>query len=433
MSAPTLSPTHTATIATTLLRFSTAGSVDDGKSTLIGRLLLDTGNVARDQLEALEQSSRKRGHGYVDLALLTDGLKAERDQGITIDVAYRYFTTPRRKFILADTPGHEEYTRNMVTGASNAQVSLILVDARQGILPQTARHYGIASLLGHRHVVFCINKMDLVDWDAQRYHELVAQLEAKALTFAAPGQTRHYIPIAALHGDNVVNPSAHTPWYTGQPLLALLEGLDAEAPAESLPARFPVQWVIRPQSAEYADYRGYAGRVSSGQLRVGDRLRVLPSGQESTLTAIYSYTEQLSVAPAGRSVTLLLADDVDISRGDTLVPVAQAPEPTRTFSARLCWMDKKPLQPGTMLLLQHGSQRVKAKVQALPERLNIELLAYEAHQGPAQMNDIVTAQLHTASPLALDAFVDNPAGGSFILIDDSTRNTVAAGMVHQLG
>ncbi|WBA43523.1 sulfate adenylyltransferase subunit 1 [Hymenobacter canadensis] len=407
-----------------LLRFITCGSVDDGKSTLIGRLLYDSESVSLDVLAALEK--RQASNGTVDLALLTDGLRAEREQGITIDVAYKYFTTPRRKFIITDAPGHVQYTRNMVTGASNADLAIVLVDARQGVIEQTRRHTLIAALLGIRHFVLAVNKMDLVNYDEAVFDRIATDYAELTNHFNLPAATA--IPLSALQGDNVVKPSQHLPWYTGPSLLAHLESVPGAVETKFAP-RFQVQYVIRPQTPELPDYRGYAGQVLSGEYRRGQRVRVYPSGLESEIEAIEVNQQEVEVAHAPQPVVIRLRDDVDVSRGDALVPAGpQAPTLTRELEATLCWMSEQPLWPGRKLLVQHHSTLTKAAVSAILYKVNVHTFAKAAAE-QAQLNDIVRIRLKTALPLALDLYQENRATGSFILVDELTGDTLAAGLV----
>ncbi|MBU7600484.1 50S ribosome-binding GTPase [Streptomyces sp. P38-E01] len=416
----------TATAATALLRFATAGSVDDGKSTLVGRLLHDSKSVLSDQLEAVEHASRNRGQETPDLALLTDGLRAEREQGITIDVAYRYFATPRRRFILADTPGHVQYTRNMVTGASTAELAIILVDARHGVVEQTRRHAAVAALLRVPHVVLAVNKMDLVDYAEPDFADIAREFTRYAAELGVPEVTA--IPISALAGDNVVTASARMPWYGGPTVLEHLETVPVgHDPSEDV-ARFPVQYVIRPQTAELPDYRGYAGQIASGILRVGQRVAVLPSGRASTVEAIDALGEQVDVAWAPQSVTLRLTDDLDISRGDLLVPVDDRPEPSQDLTATVCHLHDRPLRPGARVLLKHTTRTVKAIVRELPSRLTLDDLSQHPEPGELVANEIGRVVLRTAEPLALDAYATSRRTGSFLLIDPADGTTLTAGM-----
>ena len=414
-----------------LLRFITAGSVDDGKSTLIGRLLFDSKGIFEDQLTAIERASTRRGRAEADLSLLTDGLQAEREQGITIDVAYRYFSTPRRKFIIADSPGHEQYTRNMVTAASTAQVAVILLDARNGILTQTRRHTYIASLLGVRHVVFAVNKMDLVDYAQAAFVALREELAA----FAAKAGIAHawYVPLSALHGDNVVEPGSRMPWHEGPTLLQLLEDIDAQRDLAVLPFRFPVQGVLRPTGADidrrWLDFRGYAGRIESGTIAVGDRVTVLPSGATTSIRAIHTLDGDLPDATAPQSVTLLLADPVDVSRGDLIVRTGETPALSAGLSATVCWLGEAALDPSRKYLLKHGTRTVKVMVEQIEHRIDIHSLESTPANGTLAANDIGRVRLMLHKPLAFDAYRTNRSTGSFILIDETTNNTVAAGMI----
>lgn len=411
-----------------LLRFITCGSVDDGKSTLIGRLLYDSDAVSLDVLAALEAQNRTSAAGTVDLALLTDGLRAEREQGITIDVAHKYFTTARRKFIITDTPGHVQYTRNMVTGASNADLAIVLVDARQGVVEQTRRHSIVAALLGIRHFVLAVNKIDLVDYSEQVFRDIVADYAAVAAQLGIRQLTS--IPLSALNGDNVVRSSANLPWYQGPNLLEHLETVDVAREASTDLGRFQVQYVIRPQTAELPDYRGYAGRIQSGVYRAGERVLVLPAGLETTLEAIEINEQAVPVAMAPQAVVLRLADDVDVSRGDTIVPLTQAPEPTRELEATLCWMEDRPLRPGRKLLVQHHAAKTKAVVQAIVSKTDIQSFTpQEADE--ARLNDIVRVRLKTAAPLAADTYRQNRTTGAFVLLDEQTGATLAAGLIEQ--
>ena len=417
-----------------LLRFSTAGSVDDGKSTLIGRLLYDSKSIFEDQLEAVETASKSRGNEEVNLALLTDGLRAEREQGITIDVAYRYFATPKRKFIIADTPGHIQYTRNMVTGASTADLSIILVDARHGVLEQTVRHSYISSLLGIPHIVVAINKMDLVDFSEAVFNRIVADYKKMAQTLHI--QNINFIPISAKNGDNVVNRSEHMPWYTGSPLLEYLEKVPVNKSASNVETdvqrafRFPVQYVIRPISSRFPDFRGYAGRVASGIIRVGDRIKVLSSGLESVVSHITQTADELSEATPPQSITLQLADDIDISRGDILVKTNE-PQPDQEQDLRLdvCWFNEQPLLPRTKYIVRQTTSETLAVVRTINYRRNINTLEKEPGVSQIKMNDIAEITIHTAQPLVFDDYRLNHITGSVIFIDPDTNETVGAGMI----
>jgi sulfate adenylyltransferase large subunit len=409
-----------------LLRIATAGSVDDGKSTLIGRLLHDSKSILEDQLEHVQQTSERRGDGYLNLALLTDGLRAEREQGITIDVAYRYFQTPRRKFIIADTPGHEQYTRNMVTGASTADLSIVLIDARKGVSEQTRRHAFISSLLRIPHVVVCVNKMDLVGYSEDTFYAILEELSDWAARLQIPDMT--FIPISALHGDNVVDRSPAMQWYGGAPLLYHLEHV-VIAPDRNLnDVRFPVQWVIRPMSDEHHDYRGYAGQMAGGVLRPGSEVVVLPGGQRTTVAGIDSYSGELEVAFPTMSVALRLADEVDISRGDMVVEAEDQPVSARELEAMVCWMSDQPMQPRGRYTIKHTTRTARAIVDELEHRVDINTLEHV----PAQqlgLNEIGRVRLRCSSPLVVDPYARNRTTGSFILIDESTNDTVGAGMV----
>lgn len=410
-----------------LLRFTTAGSVDDGKSTLIGRLLYDTKQIFEDQMEAVTAASAKRGSGEVDLSLLTDGLRAEREQGITIDVAYRYFATPKRKFIIADTPGHIQYTRNMVTGASTANLAIILVDARKGILEQTCRHSFIASLLGIPHVVFCINKMDLVDYSEEVFTKLQRDLE----DFSSKLEVRdiRYIPISALKGDNVVDRSERMPWYQGPTLMYLLENIHIAGDLNHIDRRFPVQTVIRPMTTEHHDFRGFAGRVQGGIFRKGDAVQVLPSGFQSIIKSIHLGERELEEAFAPQSVVITLADEIDISRGDMIVSPNNVPETSQDVEVMLCWFNERPLQPGGKYAVKHTSRDARAMVKEVKYKMDINTLHKAEGDNTIKMNDIGRVQLRTTVPLHFDKYARNRYTGSIILIDEGTNETVAAGMI----
>ncbi|MFF7023514.1 sulfate adenylyltransferase subunit 1 [Streptomyces klenkii] len=416
----------TTAAATSLLRFATAGSVDDGKSTLVGRLLHDSKSVLTDQLEAVEHASRSRGASAPDLALLTDGLRAEREQGITIDVAYRYFATPRRRFILADTPGHVQYTRNMVTGASTAQAAVVLVDARNGVVEQTRRHAAVAALLRVPHLILAVNKMDLAGYAESVFAPIAAEFAAYAGSLGVPEVTA--IPVSALAGDNVVTPSPHMDWYGGPTVLEHLETVPVVTDPASEPARFPVQYVIRPRTATHPDYRGYAGQIASGVLRVGEQVTVLPSGRTSTITGIDALGSSVDVAWAPQSVTVRLADDLDISRGDLIAPAASAPATTRDVEATVCHVADRPLRVGDRVLLKHTTRTVKALVKAVPSRLTLDDLSQHPEPGRLAANDIGRVVLRTAEPLALDPYAGSRRTGSFLLIDPADGTTLTAGM-----
>lgn len=412
-----------------LLRFITAGSVDDGKSTLIGRLLYDSKNILVDQLEALEKQTRNKENGSIDLALLTDGLRAEREQGITIDVAYRYFSTPKRKFIIADAPGHVQYTRNMITGASNANLIIILIDARQGVVEQTRRHSIIASLLKIPHVVVAINKMDLVEYSQDVYNNIVIDYSEVAKQLGLEDIT--YIPISALKGDNIVDRSANTPWYDGKILLDFLESVEINHDINLTDPRFQVQLVIRPQTEELHDYRGYAGKVISGVYKKGDKVRVLPAGIESTISKLEIAGEEVEEVFAPQSAVIHLADDIDVSRGDTIVRNDNLPQVNNQLDVLLCWMDDKPLQPGNKYYLQHNSRLVRAIIQQVEYKLDVNSLQHLPVEGVVKLNEVVKATIKTASPLVYDAYDKISANGSGILVDETSNSTVAAVLLQQ--
>ena len=414
-----------------LLRFATAGSVDDGKSTLIGRLLFDSKAIFEDQLESVERTSRDRGDAYTDLALLTDGLRAEREQGITIDVAYRYFATPRRKFIIADTPGHIQYTRNMVTGASTADLALVLVDARKGVLEQSRRHAFLASLLGIPHLVVCVNKMDLVDWSQDRYDEIKAEFRSFAMKLDVHDLT--FVPISALHGDNVVERSANMPWYEGPSLLHQLEEVHIASDRNLIDARFPVQYVIRPQdqtSHELHDYRGYAGQVAGGVFKPGDEVVVLPSGLTTTVASIDTAHGPVDEAFAPMSVTIRLADDVDVSRGDMIARVRNKPHVGQDIEAMVCWLTaESSLRAGAKLAIKHTTRWGRTMVKDLQYRLDVNTLHRDETAGELELNEIGRVRLRTTVPLFFDEYRRNRDTGSFILVDEGTNNTVGAGII----
>ncbi|WP_405551854.1 sulfate adenylyltransferase subunit 1 [Streptomyces sp. NBC_01171] len=418
--------TSLSTTATDTLRFATAGSVDDGKSTLVGRLLHDSKSVLADQLEAVEHASRARGQQSTDLALLTDGLRAEREQGITIDVAHRYFATPRRRFILADTPGHEQYTRNMVTGASTAELTVILVDARNGVVEQTRRHAAIAALLRVPHVVLAVNKMDLVGYSEEVFAAITDEFARYAAKLGVAELTA--IPVSALTGDNVVEPSAHMDWYGGPTVLDHLENVPTADSPDGAPSRFPVQYVTRPQTPELPDYRGYAGQMASGTLYVGQPVSVLPSGRTSTITGIDVLGRRADRAFAPQSVTVSLADDVDVSRGDLIAPTADLPPLTREVTATVCHVADQPLVPGRRVLLKHATRTVTAIVRDIPSRLTLDDLSPHADPGRLAANDIGRVVVRTAEPIALDGYAASRRTGSFLLIDPADGTTLSAGM-----
>jgi bifunctional enzyme CysN/CysC len=413
---------------TTLLRLATAGSVDDGKSTLIGRLLYDSKAVMEDQWASVERASEERGHDYTDLALVTDGLRAEREQGITIDVAYRYFATPKRKFIIADTPGHIQYTRNMVTGASTAQLVIVLVDARHGLLEQSRRHAFLASLLGIQHIVLAVNKMDLIDWDREKFEWIRDEFHAFAARLDV--QDVATIPISALNGDNVVTKSDNSPWYEGPALLSHLEEVYIAGDRNLVDVRFPVQYVIRPQTHEHRDHRSYAGTVASGVMRPGDEVVVLPIGKTTRITAIEGTNGPVEEAFPPMAVSVSLADDIDISRGDMIARTHNQPRVAQDFDATVCWMaDNSALEPGRDYLIKHTTRTTRARVTALEYRLDVNTLHRDKAATALQLNELGRISLRTQVPLLLDEYTRNASTGSFILIDPNTNGTVAAGMV----
>ena len=411
-----------------LLRFITAGSVDDGKSTLIGRLLYDSKTIFEDQLVSIEEASAQRGTDGADLSLLTDGLRAEREQGITIDVAYRYFATPKRKFIIADAPGHIQYTRNMVTGASTADLAIILVDARAGLLEQTFRHSFITHLLGIKHMVVCVNKMDLVDWSEDRYNEILEEFRNFSSRLDVPDI--RFIPISALKGDNVVDASDKMPWYEGPTLLHDLEHIHVAADRNLQDCRFPVQYVIRPQTDAHRDFRGYAGRVAGGVFKVGDEVLALPSGISSQVTSISIGEKSVDKAFPPQSVVMTLANDIDLSRGDMLVRENNQPESAQDLDVRICWLSDQPMRPGARFELRHTSREVKAVVKEVVHKLDINTLHRMEDDLTIGMNDIARVRIRTAAPVLVDDYRRNRSTGSFILVDPTTRLTVAAGVVY---
>ncbi|MDK2770690.1 MAG: GTP-binding protein [Flavobacterium sp.] len=410
-----------------LLRLATAGSVDDGKSTLIGRLLYDSKSIFEDQVAAIENTSKKRGYDGVDLALFTDGLRDEREQGITIDVAYRYFTTPKRKFIIADTPGHIQYTRNMVTGASTANVAIILIDARKGVIEQTKRHSYIASLLQIPHVIVCENKMDLVEYSEEVFNSIVSDYEGFSSKLLI--KDIRFIPISALDGDNVVNESQNMNWFKGSPLLDTLETMHISSDNNKIDARFAVQTVLRPQKDEFIDYRGYAGRILSGIYRKGDEVTVLPSGFTSKIKTIDFYKDSLEEAFAPMSVSITLEDDIDVSRGDMIVKSNNKPEQSQEFDAMICWLNGKSAQPRAKYSILHTSNEQKAMIKEVVYKVNINTYERIEDDQDLNMNDIGRIKIKTTRPLMIDSYRENRYTGSFILIDEGTNETVAAGMI----
>ncbi len=410
-----------------LLRFTTAGSVDDGKSTLIGRLLYDSKSIFEDQLESITATSVKKGHKGVDMALFTDGLKDEREQGITIDVAYRYFTTPKRKFIIADTPGHIQYTRNMVTGASTANAALILIDARHGVTEQTKRHSFLASLLNIPHLVVCINKMDLVDFSEEVFNKIIAQVEE----FSSKLLVRdiRFIPISALLGDNVVNRSTHMDWYQGGSLLNILETLHISSDLNKIDARFAVQTVLRPQRDEFVDYRGYAGRVASGIFRIGDEIVVLPSGFTSRIKSINTGEKEIDEAYAPMSIAISLEDDIDVSRGNMIAKTNNQPQPSQEFDLMLCWLHNNPAKPSAKYIIRHTTNEERAILKEVVYKIDISSLERNNEDKELSMNDIARVKIRCSNRLMIDSYRDNRITGSIILIDEATNETVAAGMI----
>jgi len=407
-----------------ILRFITAGSVDDGKSTLIGRLLYDSKSILADHLEAIEKSTKNKENGEIDLALLTDGLRAEREQGITIDVAYRYFSTDKRKFIIADAPGHVQYTRNMITGASNVDLAIVLIDARHGVVEQTRRHSIISSLLGIPHVVVAVNKIDLVNYSQDVYNNIVIEYSKLAQQLGIENVT--YFPLSALNGDNIVEKSLQTPWYEGEPLLEFLEEVEIKNAVNHTDSRFQVQFVIRPQTEALHDYRGYAGKITSGIYKKGDKVKVLPAGIETTIDKIEIAGKEVEEAFAPQSVTLLLTDDIDISRGDAIVKSTEAIEATNEAEVLFCWMGDKPLQNGNKYLLQHNNRSVRAVIKNLEYKIDVNSLEHIEDVQQVKLNEIVKASIKTAAPIVFDSYKKNRSNGAAILIDETSNATVAA-------
>lgn len=410
-----------------LLRFTTAGSVDDGKSTLIGRLLYDSKSIFEDQLQAIEMTSKKKGHETIDLALFTDGLRDEREQGITIDVAYRYFTTPKRKFIIADTPGHIQYTRNMVTGASTANVATILIDARHGVVEQTRRHAFIASLLQISHIIVCVNKMDLVSFSEEVFNSIVSDFEKISSKMLV--KDVQFIPMSALLGDNVVNRSENMTWYQGAPMLHTLETMHISSDINKVDARFPVQSVLRPQTKENRDYRGYAGRISSGVFRPGDEVTIMPSGFTSVIKSIHLFDQEIEEAYAPMSISMTLEDEIDISRGDMIVRSNNKPKPVQDLELMLCWLNNSSARPRAKYTILHTSNNQKAMVKEVIYKINIETLERNLDDKDLKMNDIAKVKIRITKPLMIDSYRVNRVTGSVVLIDDATNETVAAGMI----
>lgn len=410
-----------------LLRFSTAGSVDDGKSTLIGRLLYDSKSIFEDQMEAIEQSSKNKGDDYTNLALLTDGLSAEREQGITIDVAYRYFSTPKRKFIIADTPGHIQYTRNMVTGASTANLAIILVDARSGVIEQTCRHSFISSLLGIEHIVLCVNKMDLVDYSQEVFEKVVAEYREFSSKLNVPDI--HFIPISALYGDNVVDRSKKMDWYEGSTLLYTLENVEINSDYNHIDSRFPVQWVVRPQSEKYPDYRGYGGRVEGGVFKPGDEIMALPSGFTSKIKNIHNFEEEIEEAFQPMSVSITLEDEIDISRGDMICKPDNQPKTGQDIDLMVCWLNKEELKSGGKYAIKHTTKDARCIIKDVKYKVDINTLHRSEENTIIGLNDIGRISIRTTEPLFYDSYSKNRSTGSLIIIDEFTNNTVGAGMI----
>ena len=412
-----------------VLKIATAGSVDDGKSTLIGRILYDTKSLTDDKLAAIEEKSRQRGFDYLDFSLATDGLIAEREQGITIDVAHIYFSTPSKSFIIADTPGHIEYTRNMVTGASTAQASIVLIDARNGVVEQTYRHFFINNLLRIKDVVIAINKMDLVDFSEEKYNIIKGEIEYLASKSEYKGQNLTFIPLSALQGDNVVEKSENTPWYKGETLLHHLENLDSEDISEISQVRFPVQTVIRPKTEEFHDFRGYAGKIYGGNLEIGDEVLVLPSLTKSRIKGIHFFDKEYARAKSGSSVTITLEDNVNVSRGDMLVKVNEEPKISKELEATICWMDKEPLQISQKYFIKHGVNDAQAKITQLSSIIKTDFSGIEENPSQLVLNQIGDIQIKLSKPLLFDSYKDNKSNGSFILINPKTNNTVGVGFI----
>ncbi|XRE44969.1 Sulfate adenylyltransferase subunit 1 [Tenacibaculum discolor] len=412
-----------------VVKIATAGSVDDGKSTLIGRILYDTKSLTQDKLEAIEEKSKQRGFDYLDFSLATDGLVAEREQGITIDVAHIYFSTPKTSFIIADTPGHIEYTRNMVTGASNSQASIILVDARNGVVEQTYRHFFINNLLRVKDVIVAVNKMDLVDFSEEKFNQIKGEIEYLAKKSDYQNQNITFIPLSALKGDNVVKSSENTPWYKGETLLNHLENLGSEDTQEVSKARFPVQTVIRPKTDEYHDFRGYAGKLYGGDLVVGDSVTVLPSATKSTIKSIQFFDKEYARAKRGSSVNITLEDDVNVSRGDMLVKTGEEPSVVKQLEATICWMDKAPLQASQKYYIKHGVNDVQAKITALTSLIRTDFSGKEETPSQLSLNEIGEVSLKVSKPLFVDSYEENKANGAFIIINPKTNTTSGVGFI----
>lgn len=414
-----------------VLRISTAGSVDDGKSTLIGRILYDTRSLKKDKLEAISKSSKKKGYDYLDFSLATDGLVAEREQGITIDVAHIYFSTDKRSYIIADTPGHIEYTRNMITGASSSDVSIILIDARNGVIEQTKRHYFINDLLRTKEIIVAVNKMDLVDYSEEVFNKIVEDFKELMKNSTFESQHVTFIPISALVGDNIMENSSKLPWYKGNPLMAILENINLENLQEEAQARFQIQTVIRPKKEEFRDFRGYAGKLKGGTLTVGDKITVLPSQTQSTIKTIEFFDKQYDKASNGSSFTITLEDDVNISRGDIIVKSEELPRESKSLKAIVCWMDKETLSPAKTYFLQHGVKVVKSKIKAIESKINTDFTGRVEDVQELQLNDLGWVNIQLAQSLHFDAFKKNKGNGAFILIDAKSNNTAGVGFIQE--
>lgn len=412
-----------------VLKISTAGSVDDGKSTLIGRILYDTHSLTDDKLEAIERNSKQRGYDYLDFSLATDGLVTEREQGITIDVAHIYFSTPNRSYIIADTPGHIEYTRNMVTGTSTSQVSIILIDVRNGVIEQTKRHFYINNLLRTKEIIVAVNKMDLVDYNQEKYDAIVKDFLKLAISAEYKDQNINFIPISALHGDNIVETSPNIPWYKGKSMIDILESIRIDDNQTDAPARFQVQTVIRPKTEAYHDYRGYAGKLRSGELKVGDAVTILPSFRTSHIKSISFFDQEYKKVSKGSSITITLTDDVNISRGDMLVKTKELPEESKQIKAKICWMDNKPLEARGTYFLQYGAKVMKSKIKSIAHRINTENLSQTEDVNQLEMNDIGLVEIQLAQDLHYDKYVDNKESGHFILIDAKNNTTAGVGFI----
>ncbi|RYM35810.1 sulfate adenylyltransferase [Brumimicrobium glaciale] len=412
-----------------VLKLSTAGSVDDGKSTLIGRILYDTHSLTDDKLEAIERSSKQKGYDYLDFSLATDGLVAEREQGITIDVAHIYFSTPNRSYIIADTPGHVEYTRNMVTGTSTSQVSIILIDARKGVIEQTKRHFFINNLLRTKEIVVAVNKMDLIDFNQEKYNAIVEDFQSLISGSDYQDQNITFIPVSALHGDNVVDKSENLAWFKGETMMEHLENIRLEDIQEEAKARFQVQTVIRPKTEEFHDFRGYAGKLKGGELKVGDDVTVLPSGRKSQIKSISFFDQQYLSASKGSSITITLMDDVNVSRGDLIVKSEELPKESKSIMAKICWMDNKPLEAASTYFLQHGVKLVKSKVKSINHKISTDTTGATEKVSQLNMNDLGLVEIQLAQPIHFDAYDENKGNGAFILVDTKSNTTAGVGFI----